>query len=190
MNAHVKTLKTLCKRKASQSAEADVLILKWVNQLLSKASNILEKYISKHAEANKDVNFVTPPPKSGSILGKKATARSKSLSRAISAAYTIGSLILICPSADMTTIIPLLHTIITSGNRGSRSNKLPIQTVSLKETVPSLYLQAWLTMGKICLADEKRAKSYIPLFVQVRSRFFSFISLMYPALLMIWMTTC
>lgn len=169
MNAHVKTLKTLCKRKASQSAEADALILKWVNQLLSKASQLLEKFISKHAESNKDVNFVTPPPKSGSRMGKKATARSKSLSRAITAAYTIGSLILICPSADMTTIIPLLHTIITSGNRDPKSNKLPIQTVSLKETAPSLYVQAWLTMGKICLADEKRAKSYIPLFVQVRS---------------------
>ncbi|XP_038874592.1 condensin-2 complex subunit D3 isoform X2 [Benincasa hispida] len=166
VNAHVKTLKTLCKRKAVQSTEADALILKWVNQLLSKAFHILEKYISKHAEANKDVNFVTPPPKSGSRMGKKATARSKSLSRASTATYTIGSLILICPSADMTTIIPLLHTIITSGNRDPKSNKLPIQTASLKETAPSLYVQAWLTMGKICLADEKRAKSYIPLFVQ------------------------
>ncbi|KAE8637385.1 hypothetical protein CSA_004478 [Cucumis sativus] len=80
VNAHVKTLKTLCKRKASQSTEADALILKWVNQLLSKASDILEKYISNHAEANKDVNFTTPPPKSGSRMGKKASARSKSLS--------------------------------------------------------------------------------------------------------------
>lgn len=151
-----------------QSAEADTLILTWVNQLLSKASQILEKYISKHRKAKKDVNFITPPPKSGSRLGKRATAPSKSLSRAITAAYTIGSLIIICPSADITTIIPLLHTIITSGNRDPKSNKLPIQTVSIKETAPSLYVQAWLTMGKICLADEKRAKSYIPLFVQVR----------------------
>ena len=178
MNAHVKTLKTLCKRKASQSTEADALILKWVNQLLSKASDILEKYISNHAEANKDVNFTTPPPKSGSRMGKKASARSKSLSRAITAAYTIGSLILICPSADMTAIVPLLHTIITSGNRDLKSNKLPIQTASLKETAPSLYIQAWLTMGKICLTDEKRAKSYIPLFVQVKCRISGLISLM------------
>ncbi|XP_023006293.1 condensin-2 complex subunit D3 [Cucurbita maxima] len=166
VNAHVKTLKTLCKRKAMQSAEADEHILTWVNQLLSKASQILEKYISKHRKAKKDVNFITPPPKSGSRLGKRATAPSKSLSRAITAAYTIGSLIIICPSADITTIIPLLHTVITSGNRDSKSNKLPIQTVSIRETAPSLYVQAWLTMGKICLADEKCAKSYIPLFVQ------------------------
>nr|GEV66980.1 condensin-2 complex subunit D3 [Tanacetum cinerariifolium] len=34
------------------------------------------------------------------------------------------------------------------------------------ETAPSLYIQAWLTTGKICLADDKLAKRYIPLFVQ------------------------
>ncbi|GJX66493.1 condensin-2 complex subunit D3 [Tanacetum coccineum] len=33
-------------------------------------------------------------------------------------------------------------------------------------TAPSLYIQAWLTTGKICLADDKLAKRYIPLFVQ------------------------
>lgn len=92
---------------------------------------------------------------------------SRLLSEAVTAVYTIGSLVIVCPTADMNAITPLLHTIITSGNSDPKLNKLPGPTVSLKQTAPSLYIQAWLTMGKICLADGKLAKKYIPLFVQV-----------------------
>lgn len=107
------------------------------------------------------------PPISGSKKSKKAKAMSSSLSRAVTAVYTIGSLVIICPSADMNTIIPLLHTVITSGNSDPKVKKLPGLKVSLKETAPLLYVHAWLTLGKIFLADEKLAKRYIPLFVQV-----------------------
>ncbi|XP_059648060.1 uncharacterized protein LOC132294275 [Cornus florida] len=166
VNAHVKALRTLCKRKAMNPEEADGLVMKWVQQLLSKASQILEMYMSKELEANKDSSFLTPP-RSGTRKGKRAsTAMSKLLSRAITAVYTIGSLVIVCPSADLKATIPLLHTIITSESSDLKDNKLPGPAVSIKQMAPSLYIHAWLTMGKICLADGKLAKRYIPLFVR------------------------
>lgn len=160
VNAHVKALNTLCKRKASSPEEADVLVKKWVKQVLSKASQILEKYISENSEANKNCSVFTPP-RSG-----KTKAMIKSLSKAVTAVYTIGSVVIICPSPDTSTIVPLLHTIVTSGN-SDKKMKFPVPTISIMQTAPSLYIQAWLTLGKICLADGKLAKRYIPLFVQV-----------------------
>ncbi|KAL5849450.1 hypothetical protein ACOSQ4_007463 [Xanthoceras sorbifolium] len=164
VNAHVKALRTLCKRKASNPEEADMLVLKWINQLLSRASKILEKYILEISKAKKESDFFTPPR--SCRKGKKAAKMSRSLSEAVTAVYTIGSLVIICPTADMNSITSLLHTIITSGNSDPKLNKLPGPTVSLKLVAPSLYIQAWLTMGKLCLADDKLAKRYIPLFVQ------------------------
>ena len=92
---------------------------------------------------------------------------SNSLTQAITAVYTIGSLIIVCPSADMSTVVPILHTIITSGSSDPKLNQLPGPRTSLKQAAPSFYIQGWLTMGKLCLVDGKLAKSYIPLFVQV-----------------------
>ncbi|KAG6756965.1 hypothetical protein POTOM_037264 [Populus tomentosa] len=163
VNAHVKALRTLCKRKALDADEAESLVIKWVQQLLSKASRIMEKYITGDSETNKGDAFFTPP---ASRMGKRAAALSRLLSEAVTAVYSIGFLVIICPTADTSTIIPLLHTIITSGNSDPKLSKLPGPQVSLKQTAPSLYIQAWLTMGKICLADEELAKRYIPLFVQ------------------------
>ncbi|XVF66210.1 hypothetical protein PTKIN_Ptkin10aG0017300 [Pterospermum kingtungense] len=164
VNAHVKALRTLCKRKASSLVEADQLVMKWLQRLLSKACEILEKYISNNKEVTKSDSFFTPP-RSGSRKGKQAATASRLLSKAVTAVYTVGSLVVVCPSADVSSIVPLLYTVITSGNPDPK-NKLPGPKVSLKQTAPSLYIQAWLTMGKICLADGNLAKSYIPLFVQ------------------------
>ena len=153
--------------------------MKWVNQLLSKASKILEKCISENSEASGNDSYSTPP-KSGTKKSKKAKAMAKSLSQVVTAVYTIGSLVIHCPSADMSTIIPLLHTIITSGNPDPKLNKLLGPRVSFRQAAPSLYIQAWLALGKICLADGKLAKRYIPLFVQVGSPMlfsFSFLGL-------------
>lgn len=155
----------MCKRKALNPEEADQLVLKWLHQLLSKACKILEKYISNDKEVDKSNCFFTPP--NGSRKGKQAATASRLLSKAVTAVYTVGSLVVVCPSADVSSIVPLLFTVITSGNPDPKLNKLPGPKVSLKQTAPSLYIQAWLTMGKICLADGKLAKSYIPLFVQV-----------------------
>ncbi|CAI0466838.1 unnamed protein product [Linum tenue] len=165
VNAHVKALKTICKRKAVDLAEAETLVGKWVQQVLSKACNILEKYMDENSKATNENSFFTPP-RSGIRKSKRAVAASRLLAEAVNSVQTIGSLVLVCPSADMNDVIPLLYTIITSGNSDPKLSKLPGPPVPVKETAPSLYIQAWLTMGKICLADGKLAKNYIPLFVQ------------------------
>ncbi|KAF7834509.1 condensin-2 complex subunit D3 [Senna tora] len=165
VDAHVKALKTLCNRKAGNLTEAESLVLKWVDQVLLRASEIIEKFISEGSEKTKESSFFTPP-RSGSRRGRKSLALSKSLSQTITAIYTIGSLVIVCPSADMSTVVPLLHTIITSGSSDPKLNKLLGPANSLKKTAPSLYIQGWLAMGKLCLADGKLAKSYMPIFVQ------------------------
>ncbi|KAK4354984.1 hypothetical protein RND71_027178 [Anisodus tanguticus] len=130
VNAHVKALRTLCKRKALNPQEGDSLVAKWVNQLISKASRFLDAYMSKNVEEHGNDIFLTP-------LG-----------------------------ANVSTIVPILHTIITSGTSNTRAKKPADPSISIKQTAPSLYIQAWLTMGKICLTDGKLSKRYIPLFVQ------------------------
>lgn len=157
----------MCKQKAVNPEEADSLVKKWVDKLLSKASKILETYMSSDLEANKDTRFSTPPTQS-SMSHRTGAGMSRLLSQAICAVYTIGSMVLIYPSAEKNSVVPMLHKIITSRRSGSGSDKEPRPAVSMKETAPALYFQAWLAIGKICLADEKLAKRYIPLFVEVR----------------------
>ncbi|KAK1279933.1 hypothetical protein QJS04_geneDACA019731 [Acorus gramineus] len=164
VDAHVKALRTLCTRKTVNKDEGETLILKWVHQLLSKALKIIDDFMLKISEANKIRSFLTPPGTRGT--GKKDVGASQSPLQALIAVFTIGSLILVSPSADLKGIIPLLHTIITSGNSESKTKKLSGMTVSVKQIAPSLYIQSWVTLGKICLVDGKIAKLYIPLFVQ------------------------
>lgn len=162
----MKALRTLCKRKAKDPEEADTLVIKWVHQLLSKASKTLQSDMTKESENNKNNSLFTPP--SGTRKGNgSSTTMSRLLAQAATAVYTIGSLVVVCPSADLTTIIPILHNIITSEISDPKQKKSPGVSVSFKQTAPLLYNQAWVTMGKICLADGKLAKRYIPLFVQV-----------------------
>ncbi|KAG8048903.1 hypothetical protein GUJ93_ZPchr0009g199 [Zizania palustris] len=165
LDAHVKSLKTLCKRKAKTAKEGESLIQKWVKQLVCKAVGILDDCIKETSEAG-GRNFFTPL--SGKVKGRKET--SKSMSQAVIAIFTIGSLILACPTANVQSVIPLLHTIITSGNAEPRPKNLAGGAVSFKELAPSLYIQSWDTMAKICLVDDKLAKRYIPLFVQELER--------------------
>lgn len=165
VNAHVKTLKTLCKRKALSPEEADALVTKSVDQLFCKASHVVDMYLSEEQKASKE-NTLFTPPRTSTKMGKREATSSKLLLQATTAVYTIGSLVIICPSLDLKAIVPVLHSMITSGTHNPRSNQLPGSTISVKEKAPCLYIQAWLTMGKICLADGKLAKRYIPLFVQ------------------------
>ncbi|KAL7595809.1 hypothetical protein Lser_V15G30715 [Lactuca serriola] len=167
VTAHVKALRTLCKQKAKTPEEADSLVIKWVHQLLSKASKTLETYLTKESEINKGSTLLTPPTRTkGNNKNKSSTTMSRLLSQAVTAVYTIGSLVIICPLADLKSIVPILHNIITSGISDPKLKKLASMSLSVKQVAPSLYTQAWLTMGKICLADGKLAKRYIPLFVQ------------------------
>ncbi|GKU85446.1 hypothetical protein SLEP1_g124 [Rubroshorea leprosula] len=46
------------------------------------------------------------PPRTGDRKGKQAATASRMLSKAITAVYTIGSLVIICPP-DMSSVIPL-----------------------------------------------------------------------------------
>ncbi|XP_051125725.1 uncharacterized protein LOC127247761 [Andrographis paniculata] len=159
VNAHVKALKTLCMRKALNPEEADMLVMRWVNQLLSKASQVLEAYMSKISDASKDRSLFTPQTAPSCI-------ESKLLAQAISAVYTIGSLVIACQSINLNTVVPAIHAIITSGSSNRKSTKISGPVVPVKQVAPPLYIQAWLTMGKICLSDGKLAKRYLPLFVQ------------------------
>lgn len=138
-----------------------------MQQLICKAVNILDEYIKETSEAAKGPKFFTPL--SGKLKGRKDASAPKSMSYAVIAVFTIGSLILACPTANVQGVIPSLHTIITSGNSQPRPKNLAGGAVSFKELSPSLYIQSWDTMAKICLVDDKLAKRYIPLFVQVRS---------------------
>ncbi|PKA50508.1 hypothetical protein AXF42_Ash013723 [Apostasia shenzhenica] len=163
VDAHAKALRTLCKLKAVSPEEGNDLIAKWVHQLLSGALGIVESYMSRVSETVNTDCFVTP---SGTREGNNEEASCKLLPQAITAIFTIGSLALIYPSAELHHIAALLHTIITSGKPGAKATKLKGLSISMKEIAPSLYIQAWVTMGKICLVDDKLAKRYIPLFVQ------------------------
>ncbi|XP_062203117.1 uncharacterized protein LOC133905370 [Phragmites australis] len=168
VDAHVKSLKTLCKRKAKTDKEGDALILKWAQQLIRTAVDILDQYIKQTSESARGHSFFTPP--SGKHKGMKETSTPKSASQSVIAVFTVGSLILACPTASVKGITPLLHTIITSGNSEPRPKKLVGGTVSFKELAPSLYIQSWDTLEKICLVDDKVAKRYIPIFVQELER--------------------
>ncbi|KAG5065938.1 hypothetical protein JHK86_009669 [Glycine max] len=108
VDALLKALKTLFKRKASNLEEAEALVLKWVHQVLSRASGIIEKFISENSEQNAEGSFFTPP-RSETSKGRKSVAKSKSLSKAVTAIYTVGSVVIVCPSADMSNVVPLLH---------------------------------------------------------------------------------
>ncbi|AQK40209.1 condensin-2 complex subunit D3 [Zea mays] len=168
VDAHVKSLKTLCKRKAKTAKEGDALILKWAQQLIRSAFDILDQYIKEASESARGHSFITPM--TGKCKGMKQTSASKSTSQAVVAVFTVGSLILACPIANVKDITPLLHTIVTSGNSEPRPKNLVGGTISFKELAPSLYIQSWDTLAKICLVDEKVAKRYIPIFVQELER--------------------
>ncbi|XP_066359549.1 condensin-2 complex subunit CAP-D3-like [Miscanthus floridulus] len=168
VDAHVKALKTLCKRKAKSANEGDALILKWAQQLICSAFDILDQYIKEASESARGHSFVTPM--TGKRKGMKQTSASKSTLRAVVAVFTVGSLILACPTADVKDITPLLHTIVTSGSSEPRPKNLVGGTISFKELAPSLYIQSWDTLAKICLVDDKVAKRYIPIFVQELER--------------------
>ena len=148
------------------SEEADALVTKSVDQLFCKACHVIDKYLSEEEKASKENDLFTPP-RSNTRKGRREASSSKSLLQATTAVYTIGSLVIICPSLDLKSIVPILYSMITSGTPDPTSNKLPGSTILIKEKAPCLYIQAWLTMGKVCLADGKLAKRFIPLFVQV-----------------------
>eukprot|EP01018_Ginkgo_biloba_P014838 Gb_33189 [translate_table: standard] len=169
VGAHVKALITLCKRKAATSEEGNRLIIVWVDQLLSKAEEILDEYISKFSNADKNDSFQTPQPTSRTRSRTKRKGKSdlSSLSiQVVTAIFTIGALVLVCPAAKLGRLVTLLQAMVTSKNSNSEGKKHASGSLLPKQVEPAVYTQSWVTLGKICLADDKLAKSCIPLFVQ------------------------
>ena len=123
--------------------------MRWVDQLLSKVSHIQKVYFIGFRSKQGWELFNTSQQKGQESSQVIITSSNSSLYNWI--------LVIICQSADVNAITPLLHTIITSGNSDPKLNKLPGPTVSPKPTVPSLYIQAWLTMGKIFIVGGKLA---------------------------------
>ncbi|XP_078445415.1 binding protein [Wolffia australiana] len=171
VDAHVKALTVLCKRKAVDDTEGETLVLKWVNQVASKGLEVVEKYIADVSRVKGDGDFQTPPTeKKKNRKKKEMMITSGSLSNAVAAVFTVGSMGLVCPSADFKGFIPRLHSMISSQNPDQRSKEFADCPASVKEIAPSLLIQSWVTLGKICLVDDKLAKRYIPLFVQELGR--------------------
>ncbi|XP_078175740.1 binding protein isoform X2 [Carex rostrata] len=169
VDAHVKSLRTLCKRKAKTTEEGNGLVLKWSQNLVSTATEALNFYLSEVSETKKQGDFATP--QSSSRTKGKKTKSPDTMSQAVVAVFTVGSVVIVCPTVNIQGIIPLLHTIITSGsNNEPILRKLSATSASFEVVAPSLYVQSWSTMAKICLVDDKIAKLYIPLFVQELER--------------------
>ncbi|KAJ4785905.1 Condensin-2 complex subunit D3 [Rhynchospora pubera] len=174
VDAHIKSLRTLCKRKAKTPEEGNGLVLKWSSKLVVKATEALNLFLSEVSETKKQSDFMTP--QSGSRT-KGTQTKSPSVSapdimqQAVTAVFTVGSIVIVSPTVGLQGLIPLLHTIITSeSNNEPRLRRLSATTVTFKVVAPSLYVQSWATMAKICIADDKTAKRYIPLFVQELER--------------------
>ena len=101
-----------------------------------------------------------------SIQGKKASEKvSNSASQIIPAIFTIGALVLICPKTKIDSLATIVQALITSTNK-----PLNCEVALLKEEVnDGVHAQAWVTLGKMCLANYELAKSCVPLFLQVFS---------------------
>ncbi|KAH9315030.1 hypothetical protein KI387_023657, partial [Taxus chinensis] len=172
VGAHVKALIVLCKRQAVSEEEGNQIISAWVDQLLAKAEEIMDEYISQFSTADKTNSFKTPQPssKTRSRIKRKGKAISSdfvSLSiQVVTAIFTIGALVLVCPTAKLGRLVTLLQAMVTSKASSVEGTKHRGASVLPKQVAPAVYTQSWVTMGKICLADDKLAKSCIPLFLQ------------------------
>jgi len=173
VGAHVKALITLCKRQAATSEEGTHIIAVWVDQLLAKSEEILDEYISQFSNADKNDSFKTPQPtsKTRSRTKKKGKSKSSDFSslsiQVVTAIFTVGALVLVCPTAKLGRLVTLLQAMVTSKGSSAGGEKHGRISLLPKQVAPAVYTQAWVTLGKICLADDKLAKSCIPLFVQV-----------------------
>jgi condensin-2 complex subunit D3 len=172
VGAHVKALITLCKRQAATSEEGTHIIAVWVDQLLAKSEEILDEYISQFSNADKNDSFKTPQPtsKTRSRTKKKGKSKSSDFSslsiQVVTAIFTVGALVLVCPTAKLGRLVTLLQAMVTSKGSSAGGEKHGRISLLPKQVAPAVYTQAWVTLGKICLADDKLAKSCIPLFVQ------------------------
>ncbi|XP_024534743.1 condensin-2 complex subunit D3 [Selaginella moellendorffii] len=158
VGAHVNALTTLCRRKAASEDEGEELVTEWARQLLEKAEAIVRAYVSLDREK---MNFQTPISIRRRPAGGRSTRKSRRVepsSQIVTAVFTVGAIALVCPAANTGSITLLLQELVAESTDGNL----------LRD--PAVSAQTWLTLGKLCLADDKLAKRLIPLFVQELDR--------------------
>lgn len=94
------------------------------------------------------------------------------MEKILTAIFTAGALAIVCPTAKTGPLVTILQVLVTprtflasmgSGQQNSEAGQLLPGEVS-----PEVIAQAWVALTKICLADERLAKKFTPLFIQAR----------------------
>ena len=142
-----------------------------LDQLLAKSEEILDEYISQFSNADKNDSFKTPRPTSKTRSRTKKKGKSKSSDilslsiQVVTAIFKVGALVLVCPTTKLGRLVTLLQAMVTSKGSSAGSAKHGRMSLLPKQVAPAVYTQSWVTLGKICLADDKLAKFCIPVFV-------------------------
>lgn len=137
----------------------------WVKTLLKKAGDILQSFVSesscqKPEQGGKVNSFITPEVRSK----KKAQACSPS-EQIATVVFTIGAMVIACPSERPGHIVTLLQALVAPDNAPSKQLGGD-RSSFVKGVAPEVCVQVWVTLGKLCLADSDLAKRCIPLFMQ------------------------
>ncbi|KAJ7543820.1 hypothetical protein O6H91_09G053500 [Diphasiastrum complanatum] len=191
VGAHVKALTVLCRQKAASSEEGDKVVNTWVKELLDKAEKIIQRYIEMDISDIKiaDNHHLQTPRlssrkrsgagRSSQPVSSKARKRRAKQSEAsgdlvdpctkiVTAIFTVGALVLVAPTVKTGNLVTLLQTLVTpkedlrTGQCSHNSDRPSV----FENLTPAVHAQTWITLGKLCLADDKLAKRLIPLFVQ------------------------
>lgn len=176
VGAHVKALHVLCVRKAASEEEGDRLVSTWVEELLEQAGMIMNSYVSIYSKSDLPQNgnsFQTPKTrKKGAGSCQERNKGGQSTSNAadptcqiIPAIFTTGALVLVCPKIKIGSLAASVQALITSSNGGSRFSNPEAAHVN-EDITRGVHAQAWVTLGKMCLANHELAKRCIPLFLQ------------------------
>ncbi|KAH7445834.1 hypothetical protein KP509_01G026000 [Ceratopteris richardii] len=164
VGAHVKALHILCIQKAASADEGDRLVSTWVEELLEKAGTIVTSYVS--ACNNPDSCEIRSSGSGGGSQtqnerGPLISTAADCFNQIISAIFTIGALVLICPKLKFGNLATSLQALITTGTKPHHQDFGEDEDFAC-----GVVAQAWVTLGKMCLANHELAKRCIPLFLQ------------------------
>ncbi|KAI5075423.1 hypothetical protein GOP47_0009499 [Adiantum capillus-veneris] len=178
VGAHVKALHVLCIHKANSADEGDRLVTIWVEELLEKAGLVVTSYLSACANSEPtEIHLSLRTSKSGGSKdgadscerhinkGRSTSTGVKTSNQIIPAIFTIGALVLISPKLNFGNLATSLQAIISSRKAGLKLYNQNESCVS-EDLARGVVAQAWVTLGKMCLANHELAKRCIPLFLQ------------------------
>ncbi|MCO5568222.1 hypothetical protein L7F22_021918 [Adiantum nelumboides] len=179
VGAHVKALHVLCIQKAASADEGDRLVTTWVEELLEKAGRVVTSYLSVCTDSEPtdiDTSLHTSKPGGNKKYGAESCQRLNKSGRSTSTAvktsgqiipaiFTVGALVLICPKLKLGNLATSLQALITSRKAGLKLYNQDGTFVS-EDLARGVVAQAWVTLGKMCLANHELAKRCIPLFLQ------------------------